>query len=191
MNQSNNGIRSNDLQTSVSSNNSNNYRGMTASRSHPGPELSMPPGTIPKKSVSFNTQPDTHLYTPQGSQSSYRTSSVSSDTNNPNFEQNLPLQSQNDTVFNNNTPQQNHVEAKYRTSENTPGVIGAQEIYRDPRNRIAAQREANNPKKPADRMSFRDKMKYFAQEAGENTPKEKAKASRTLRNIESQLHNGQ
>jgi hypothetical protein len=62
MNRSNNGIRSNDLQTSVSSNNSNNYRGMTASRSHPGPELSMPPGTIPKKSVSFNTQPDTHLY---------------------------------------------------------------------------------------------------------------------------------
>lgn len=103
----------------------------------------------------------------------------------------MPLLSQNDSVFN-NSPQQNHVEAKYRTSENTPGVIGSQEIYRDPRNRIAAQKEAYSKKGPgAERMSFRDKMKYFAAEAGENTPKEKPKASRTLRNIESQLHNGQ
>ncbi|XP_052088291.1 afadin-like isoform X6 [Mytilus californianus] len=184
------GNRSN-IQTSVPTNNVNNYRGMSTSRSHPGPEISAPPGMIPKKSVSFNTQPDTHLYTPHGSQSSYRTSSVSSDTNNVSFEQNMPLQSQNDSVFN-NSPQQNHVEAKYRTSENTPGVIGSQEIYRDPRNRIAAQKEANSKKGPgAERMSFRDKMKYFAAEAGENTPKEKPKASRTLRNIESQLHNGQ
>ncbi|XP_071137644.1 afadin-like isoform X5 [Mytilus edulis] len=184
------GSRSN-IQTSVPTNNGNNYRGMSTSRSHPGPEISAPPGMNPKKSVSFNTQPDTHLYTPHGSQSSYRTSSVSSDTNNVSFEQNMPLQSQNDSVFN-NSPQQNHVEPKYRTSENTPSVIGSQEIYRDPRNRIAAQKEANIKKGPgAERMSFRDKMKYFAAEAGENTPKEKPKASRTLRNIESQLHNGQ
>ncbi|VDI80939.1 afadin, partial [Mytilus galloprovincialis] len=184
------GSRSN-IQTSVPTNNGNNYRGMSMSRSHPGPEISAPPGMNPKKSVSFNTQPDTHLYTPHGSQSSYRTSSVSSDTNNVSFEQNMPLPSQNDSVFN-NSPQQNHVEPKYRTSENTPSVIGSQEIYRDPRNRIAAQKEANIKKGPgAERMSFRDKMKYFAAEAGENTPKEKPKASRTLRNIESQLHNGQ
>lgn len=178
-----NGYRSNDSNNSAN----NSYRGMPQSRSNPEQMGSASPQANPKKSVSFNTQPDTHLYTPHGSQSSYRTSSVSSDTNNVNFDQHSPVQ--NDSVF---TPQQNHVEAKYRTSENTPGVIGAQEIYRDPRNRIAAQREANVPKKSGpERMSFRDKMKYFAQEAGENTPKEKPKASRTLRHIESQLHNGQ
>lgn len=188
MGQPSNGYRNNDIHNN-SNNSANSYRGMTQSRSNPEQMSSASPGGNPKKSVSFNTQPDTHLYTPHGSQSSYRTSSVSSDNNNPNFEQHSPVQ--NDSVFN-NTPQQNHVDAKYRTSENTPGVIGAQEIYRDPRNRIAAQREANVPKKSGpERMSFRDKMKYFASEAGENTPKEKPKASRTLRHIESQLHNGQ
>ena len=76
----------------------------------------------------------------------------------------------------------------------TPGVVGAQEVYNDPRERIAAQKAAaggNNSLQPnADRMSFRDKMKMFAAEAGENTPKERPKISRAQRQIEN-IMNGQ
>ncbi|KAK3098166.1 hypothetical protein FSP39_016827 [Pinctada imbricata] len=160
---------------------------------------------VPKKSVSFNTQLETrNTYSvgseSRGSQSSYRTNSVSSDQNeasSPNVHNSFPQTNNvNDSVFTstNSTPQQNHVQ--YRTSEGTPNVVGAQEVYRDPRNRIQAQREAQDKnviKKSgnADRMSFRDKMKFFAQEAGEGTPKDKSRVSKTLRDIESQLHNGQ
>ena len=70
-------------------------------------------------------------------------------------------------------------------------MIGSQEVYRDPRTRIEAKM-ANKNKQNADRLSFRDKMKFFALEAGENTPKEKPKASTSQRRIESELlHNGQ
>ena len=69
---------------------------------------------------------------------------------------------------------------------NTPGVVGAQEVYRDPRDRIAAQRGGPPLKGPgnAERMSFRDKMKMFAHEAGEHTPQEKPKISSAQRTIE-------
>lgn len=162
------------------------------------------PETVPKKSVSFNTQLETrNTYsvgsesdrTPYASQSSYRSST--SDQNEPQSPYGQPPTPEHapDSVFDSTggTPQQNHV--SYKTTEITPTVVGSQEVYRDPRNRIMAQKEAQGgstfSKKPvSDRMSFRDKMKFFAQEAGENTPKEKPKASKTLRNIESQLHNG-
>ena len=72
----------------------------------------------------------------------------------------------------------------------TPGVVGAQEVYRDPRDRIAAQRRQHNQGGSIpERMSFRDKMKMFAAEAGEqNTPKERAKISRAQREIETSIN---
>ena len=50
----------------------------------------------------------------------------------------------------------------------TPGVVGAQEVYRDPRDRIAASKAAFRPGQAptADRMSFREKMTLFASESG-------------------------
>jgi hypothetical protein len=39
-------------------------------------------------------------------------------------------------------------------------------------------------------MSFRDKMKMFASEAGENTPKERPKVSRAQRAIETSINGG-
>ncbi len=103
--------------------------------------------------------------------------------------------------------------APYRTPESqllsnqtlvvssTPGVVGAQEIYRDPRDRIARQKAAaaaggdgaggpggKSPAPIPERMSFRDKMKMFASEIGENTPVERPKISKAQREIES-THN--
>ncbi|WAR06935.1 AFAD-like protein, partial [Mya arenaria] len=149
---------------------------------------------IQKKTVSFNTQPEPgpprSPATQQPPQSSYqpfqraymppaeqaRTSYSPS--------QSVPVSSVSSPTVNNN-------DVKYRTQENTPTVIGSQEVYRDPRSRIEAKM-ANKNKQNTDRLSFRDKMKFFASEAGENTPKEKPKASTSQRRIESQLlYNGQ
>ena len=143
--------------------------------------------TASKKSVSFNTDMNTYQdRTPSHSFSSEHNLS-------PPAEQVVP--GPND-VF--HTPQQAHRPTSTSTSnyvrqDSTPTVIGAQEVYRDPRSRIEAQKAAqtSSARKPAlERMSFRDKMKYFAQEAGEDAPKYKPKVSKTQRNIESQL-NGQ
>ena len=74
-------------------------------------------------------------------------------------------------------------------ASNTPGVIGAQEVYRDPRDRIAAYRQTNNVITPEpQRMSFRDKMRMFAKEAGENTPQERSKISRAQQALETQYN---
>ena len=100
------------------------------------------------------------------------------------------------------TPLTNEVFDTYRTPENqginnqtlvvssTPGVVGAQEIYRDPRDRIARQKQDTSaPKGPVpERMSFRDKMKMFATEIGENTPVERPKISKAQREIETSLN---
>lgn len=205
-NRTSSNMRNNDVMQNNFSG-SDGYRGLNAGPDRNGPEIST------KKSVSFNTQLETlNRYsvtseedrTPHASQSSYRSShsSTSSEPHSPHSMSNshppfghsgpiTPNNVGNDTVFD-STPPQNHVnlDVKYRTAENTPGVIGAQEIYRDPRNRIEA--EKLQPKKPgSDRMSFRDKMKFFAQESGESTIKNRPKASKALRQIESQLHNGQ
>jgi len=61
----------------------------------------------------------------------------------------------------------------------TPGVVGAQELYRDPRERIQSTRgQPQSDYQTPERMSFRDKMRRFASEAGEDTPVDKAKISR-------------
>ncbi|XP_053603123.1 afadin isoform X5 [Plodia interpunctella] len=68
----------------------------------------------------------------------------------------------------------------------TPGVIGAQEVYRDPRaRRLAAQRASEVAGALPEQLSFKEKMKMFALESGENsTPKDKVKISRAQRDID-------
>ena len=162
-----------------------------------------------KKSVSFNTQMNTYKdRTPSHSISSYQSphGSQSSDPGllppplhslgSPEtdvFDQGFPPPPSPPQVGGNNnngpsTP--TSPPQSYNTSSNTPNVIGAQEIYRDPRSKIEAKLASGRGSAATDRMSFREKMKYFAQEAGEDTIKYKPKASKTLRSIESQL-NGQ
>jgi len=67
----------------------------------------------------------------------------------------------------------------------TPGVVGAQELYPDPRNRIQSSNQGSYYMTP-DRMTFGDKMRRFAAEAGEDTPLPKAKISRAQQRIEVQ-----
>lgn len=151
-----------------------------------------------KKSVSFNTQVNApqnvgYVEPEQRSPSSYQPFQRAYLTPEQSYSRtNYPTSSSPSVPVNSvkDSPTVNAPEVKYRTQENTPTVIGAQEIYRDPRTRIEAKM-ANKGKQSVDRLSFRDKMKFFAQEAGENTPTTKAKASTTQRRIESQLQNGQ
>lgn len=90
---------------------------------------------------------------------------------------------------NNRNPSRSSMHAPDEPTSNTPGVIGAQEVYRDPRSRIEARQQAQKPKVEGaeDRMSFRDKMKMFASEAGESTPVQKPKASKSQRALEESL----
>nr|XP_029716116.1 afadin isoform X5 [Aedes albopictus] len=68
----------------------------------------------------------------------------------------------------------------------TPGVIGAQEVYRDPRTRRLAEQQQRQKSEPVpEKLSFKEKMKMFALESGENnTPKDKLKISRAQRDID-------
>jgi afadin len=70
---------------------------------------------------------------------------------------------------------------------NTPGVIGAQEVYRDPRmRRLAEQQQKQQAAAPKpEKLTFKEKMKMFAMESGEvETPKDKVKVSSKQREIE-------
>lgn len=70
----------------------------------------------------------------------------------------------------------------------TPGVIGAQEVYRDPRARRLAeqqQQKTTQLKTGPEKLSFQEKMRMFALESGEPaTPQEKSKISKAQREIE-------
>ncbi|XP_067947814.1 afadin-like isoform X2 [Watersipora subatra] len=69
----------------------------------------------------------------------------------------------------------------------TPGVIGAQEVYRDPRSRREAQQQAHRERGgPGDRLSFRDKMRLFDGE-GESQPSQRPKSSKSQRALEESL----
>ncbi|CAH1973561.1 unnamed protein product [Acanthoscelides obtectus] len=75
------------------------------------------------------------------------------------------------------------------TSVATPGVIGAQEVYRDPRARRLAeqaqQKDKTRSEAVPEKLSFKEKMKMFAMETGEpDTPKDKSKISRAQREID-------
>ena len=140
--------------------------------------------TVPKKSVTFNTEMNTY-------QDRTPSCSLSSEHMSPLIGHFAP----GDAYEGSQTPSSaiNLVPGNSSiVSVSTPTVIGAQEIYRYPQSRVAAQKaaDAQHRLKPADRMSFTEKMKYFAKEAGEETPRYKPKISKTLRNIELQL-NGQ
>jgi len=71
----------------------------------------------------------------------------------------------------------------------TPSVIGTQEVYRDPRQRMLHEKQEKklSTERPPDgaKLSFKEKMKLFAQEVGENTPRDKAKISKAQREIDS------
>lgn len=78
-------------------------------------------------------------------------------------------------------------EAGTGVSTATPGVIGAQEVYRDPRaRRLAEQAQQKTSQTPVpEKLSFKEKMKMFAMETGESgTPKDKSKISRAQREID-------
>lgn len=68
------------------------------------------------------------------------------------------------------------------TGISTPGVIGSQEVYRDPRlKRLAEQQQQQKTQlKPGpEKLTFQEKMKMFALESGEQaTPKDKSKISK-------------
>lgn len=68
----------------------------------------------------------------------------------------------------------------------TPGVIGAQEVYKDPRTRRLAEQAQQKSQAPIpEKLSFKEKMKMFAMETGEaGTPKDKSKISRAQREID-------
>ncbi|KAK5646541.1 hypothetical protein RI129_005005 [Pyrocoelia pectoralis] len=68
----------------------------------------------------------------------------------------------------------------------TPGVIGAQEVYRDPRTRRLAEQAQQKMQTPVpEKLSFKEKMKMFAMETGESgTPRDKSKISRAQRDID-------
>lgn len=72
------------------------------------------------------------------------------------------------------------------SSTSTPGVIGSQEVYRDPRVRLLAEQAQQKPQAPIpEKLSFKEKMKMFAMETGEaGTPKDKSKISRAQRDID-------
>ena len=74
------------------------------------------------------------------------------------------------------------------TGVSTPGVIGAQEVYRDPRLRRLAEQQQQKAQLKApgpEKLSFQEKMRMFALESGEpQTPKDKSKASKAQREIE-------
>jgi len=67
----------------------------------------------------------------------------------------------------------------------TPGVVGSQELYPDPYDRMRSSHQEAYYMTP-DRMTFVDKMRRFAAEAGEDTPMPKAKISRAQQRIEVQ-----
>ncbi|XP_050342445.1 afadin isoform X1 [Nymphalis io] len=77
-------------------------------------------------------------------------------------------------------------ESMLAPATHTPGVIGAQEVYRDPRARRLAEAQARAAPPPVpEQLSFKEKMKMFALESGEaSTPKDKVKISRAQRDID-------
>ncbi|XP_074640030.1 afadin-like [Tubulanus polymorphus] len=171
----------------------------------------IPPAVPPKKSVSFDTNLTTEVYKnnnnstnsgipaslsmqgfqpyePNTAPKSYRTNSSSSSG----FQPHTPTSpSTPGSIFDydpDSTPPQKS-QPHYMVT-NTPGVVGGQEVYRDPRSRIEATKRSSqhdDSRAPGEKLTFREKMKLFAQEAGENTPVEKNKTSRTQQLLEHQF----
>ncbi|TKR95902.1 hypothetical protein L596_010007 [Steinernema carpocapsae] len=78
--------------------------------------------------------------------------------------------------------------------ENEPRAIttGTQEVYRDPRQRrLDNQALAKKPQVDGANLDFREKMRLFAKQLGEDTPKNRMKASSAQREIEDHLEPNQ
>ena len=107
-------------------------------------------------------------------------------------------QQQQQQQFNNNQTRDVVMDFEYESEDvneqQTPSVIGANEIYLDVRARIQAkkQQQKQNEKETVEgeKLSFKDKMKLFAKEVGETTPdvNNKIKVSKKQREIESKLN---
>lgn len=73
-----------------------------------------------------------------------------------------------------------------------PSVIGAQEVYKDPRQRrmeAAEQEKTLAKQRDGAKLSFQEKMKLFAAESGgggEGGARDKAKTSRVQRDLEAE-----
>ena len=179
------------------------------------PPYEDPLSNTPKKSVSFHSDLATEIHYQRRF-----TESLSSDTgsfppNSPSTPQSPfpPSQQQAQPQAQPQTQPHQQPTGGQRTPDNpagaalfvtgdTPGVVGAQEVYRDPRERMLAAKQQQNGSGAAggtaggfggltptstDRLSFRDKMKLFAAEIGESTPEDRSKASRAQQRIEAQL----
>lgn len=70
----------------------------------------------------------------------------------------------------------------------TPNVIGAQEVYRDPRDRIKAEKQKQNhnswTNQVPEKLSFHEKKKMFAMEADQMHEKEKLRMAKQPREID-------
>merc|ERR1719336_1770419 len=77
-----------------------------------------------------------------------------------------------------------------KATGHTPSVIGAQEVYRDPRMKMMAQKKAEEDERKSSvtkqrdgaKLSFQEKMELFA--AGNEAAREKAKISKAQREID-------
>jgi len=76
-----------------------------------------------------------------------------------------------------------------KATGHTPSVIGAQEVYRDPRQKRMQQKaeeeKSSSTKRDGAKLSFQEKMQLFAKESGEsNGIRDKAKISKAQREID-------
>jgi afadin len=92
-----------------------------------------------------------------------------------------------ETLLNSST-----IEKFNKTTGHTPSVIGAQEVYRDPRMKMMAQKKAEEEERKSSvtkqrdgaKLSFQEKMELFRKESGDaNGNKDKAKISKAQREI--------
>lgn len=84
-----------------------------------------------------------------------------------------------------NAPRSVHFEHNSPGEVDSPGIVGANEVYRDPRQRRLNEiQDKRGPVTDGARLDFRDKMRLFAHQIGEDTPKQRAHASSAQRHIE-------
>lgn len=102
-----------------------------------------------------------------------------------------------DDVLGDQANSQTDWHSNYVTAGTTPGVIGSQEVYNDPRKRIEAARLKSNlanqtmPDKVPEKLTFAEKMKMFAKTSADNLEEDnnamtrgKTKTSKAQRDIE-------
>uniref|UniRef100_A0A5S6QFF6 Afadin n=1 Tax=Trichuris muris TaxID=70415 RepID=A0A5S6QFF6_TRIMR len=85
---------------------------------------------------------------------------------------------------------QNEAKYVYQKTDDTPRtqVIGGQEVYKDPRQERLKQLKPVCQQVEGEKLSFRDKMRLFAKEFNEPTPKPGVKSSSAQREIEMNLN---